>query len=990
MKPHGSGSVWRGDLVRAFKAGGIDAVRQTADLLAWHEVVPEPTETGPEKREVDVLPAIPTAGPEHRPVWAPVVCCRPVRYEYMSSHESSAAEKAEPVTGDLEAEPQNVEPGRWEPLTSWPSLVPRFRRAASVTREGGDLDTDGLVRAIGRGDIVEHFPRQPIRKWGPQAIVIVDRSWRLVPYWKDQDFVLRRLADVFPRNGITVRLTRGRAPRLSDILPARPAPSALCLVLGDLGSLEVDELGLSEGWTRFGSEARALGLRALALCPSRTRAEQSAAARGWEIMGWERHAHPRMSPQEGRALAHRLVTLLSPAVRVEPGLMRAVRRAVGGPMKDAGIEALAWQHTAIASAHPVAATFDQDLRVELQQAFNEEPEEIRRLVLDLIRRWRQGLDPSVWFHEVFSLATSNRGLVPAGDVDAAYRFYAGLMASNMNREDAQPATAAYLMRELTRLNEHCWKDPRIGSGLRQLLATYIGPKTGSPPPGFRPDEAVHAPDWPGTWEIRATGPLLTAHEGNSDRGSLLATLDNRKTVLQIREADEPGIQPPDWAVAAGDDDDGIWADFEVEGVRQRMRWISPGTFMMGSPEDEPGRYDDETRHEVRLTRGLWLFDTACTQALWKAVMKAEPSRFKGLRRPVENVSWNDCQTFLSAINRRVPGLDLELPTEAQWEYACRAGTESPFSFGSQINPDLVNYDGNYPYAGGEKGLYRRETVDVGSLPGNRWGLYEMHGNVWEWCADYHGSYPEGPQVDPAGPESGSDRVFRGGSWAHDARSVRAAYRNWYEPDNRSIYLGFRCARVQKQEEAEPERVRLRPQAERRRTVARSGGARLIHLAGAVDRSCPAPQAPEPFVIESDVEAYTFDWIEQPAWATDFGRDRFGLWADFAVERPEAKPVIQRMRWIPPGRFKMGSPEDEPERSESEGPQHEVTLSEGFWLFDTACPQALWTAVMGKNPSRFQGEQRPVEQVNWNDSVEFMDALNDRTPGLQLTLPSEAQ
>jgi hypothetical protein len=170
-----------------------------------------------------------------------------------------------------------------------------------------------------------------------------------------------------------------------------------------------------------------------------------------------------------------------------------------------------------------------------------------------------------------------------------------------------------------------------------------------------------------------------------------------------------------------------------------------------------------------LSRGFWLADTACTQALWQAVTGAKPSYFKDdARNPVENVSWDEVQAFLSELNRRVPGLQARLPSEAEWEYACRAGTTTPFSFGDNITPEQVNYDGNYPYAGGEKGLYRQKTVPAGSLPANPWGLYEMHGNVWEWCADWYGDYPNTPQVDPTGPQTGASRVLRGGSWTSTA------------------------------------------------------------------------------------------------------------------------------------------------------------------------------------------------------------------------------
>jgi sulfatase modifying factor 1 len=157
------------------------------------------------------------------------------------------------------------------------------------------------------------------------------------------------------------------------------------------------------------------------------------------------------------------------------------------------------------------------------------------------------------------------------------------------------------------------------------------------------------------------------------------------------------------------------------------------------------------------------------------------------------VSWDDVQGFLVELNRRLPGLEARLPSEAEWEYACRAGTTTPFSFGENITPEQVNYNGNHPYAGGAKGVYCQQTVPVGSLPANPWGLYEMHGNVWEWCADWYGDYPTTPQVDPCGAASGDARVLRGGSWLNFGWFVRSACRYRYEPGWRPGDFGFRLA-----------------------------------------------------------------------------------------------------------------------------------------------------------------------------------------------------
>ena len=259
----------------------------------------------------------------------------------------------------------------------------------------------------------------------------------------------------------------------------------------------------------------------------------------------------------------------------------------------------------------------------------------------------------------------------------------------------------------------------------------------------------------------------------------------------------PAVFPAPWASEWGQDGFGLYMDLNYRGVRQRFRWILPGTFLMGSPEHEAEREPwggDETQHWVTLTHGFWLADTACTQALWQVVMGENPSHFTGdPGLPVENVSWLYVQQFIERLNALFPDLQAKLPSEAQWEYACRAGTQTPFAFGGNVTPEQVNYDGNYPYAGGSKGLYRGKTVPVKSLPPNPWGLYEMHGNVWEWCADWYGDYPREAVIDPIGPSQGDGRVGRGGSWRDSARDARSAIRDRYVPDRRYDYLGFRLA-----------------------------------------------------------------------------------------------------------------------------------------------------------------------------------------------------
>jgi len=227
----------------------------------------------------------------------------------------------------------------------------------------------------------------------------------------------------------------------------------------------------------------------------------------------------------------------------------------------------------------------------------------------------------------------------------------------------------------------------------------------------------------------------------------------------------------------------------MQDIRYAFRWITPGTFFMGSPENEPERFDRELQHQVTLTKGFWLGETTVTQALWQAVMGEKPSDFQGEERPVESVNWEDTQQFIQTFHKINARLGLRLPTEAEWEYACRAGTTTPFHFGNQITTDQVNYDGNLPYDNGEKGEYREQTMDVRALPCNPWGVWQMHGNVWEWVADcWTDSHAAAP------PETCQRRVLKGGAWNTGGWRLRAGHRIAKNAAAREYDNGFRVAR----------------------------------------------------------------------------------------------------------------------------------------------------------------------------------------------------
>jgi uncharacterized protein (TIGR02996 family) len=272
-------------------------------------------------------------------------------------------------------------------------------------------------------------------------------------------------------------------------------------------------------------------------------------------------------------------------------------------------------------------------------------------------------------------------------------------------------------------------------------------------------------------------------------------------------------------------------------VPMTFSFIPPGCFRMGS-NHKNAQEDQKPVHKVTITQGFFLGIHQVTQAQWKTVMGTDPSHVKGPNRPVETVSWGDAQEFCLRVSSLILGpssfgktfprlapfsseeteaslqgfsrgtsgrktkdetsVTVRLPTEAEWEYACRAGTTTEYHFGDVINAELANYNGNYSWNGSPKGQYRKQTTDVGSFPSNAWGLFDVYGNVWEWCEDWYGPYPAEDQIDPCRTELHSDnsRVLRGGSWFNLPVGCRTAFRNWDAPAYRLNYFGLRvCFRL---------------------------------------------------------------------------------------------------------------------------------------------------------------------------------------------------
>ena len=371
-------------------------------------------------------------------------------------------------------------------------------------------------------------------------------------------------------------------------------------------------------------------------------------------------------------------------------------------------------------------------------------------------------------------------------------------------------------------------------------------------------------------------------------------------------------------------------------IEKEMILIPAGKFMMGSPASEKGRSADETQHEVTLTKPFYMGKYEVTQDQWEAVMGNNPSsKTKGAKFPVTNVSWYDCQDFIKKLNAKASG-GYRLPTEAEWEYACRARTTTVYSFGDR----LTNSDANYGY-GGEGSIKA-----VGDYKENAFELYDMHGNVWEWCEDFHGVYPEGVVTDPKGPAMGDNRVFRGGAFFGDESRVRSSCRVFCAPTDRYNGGGFRLART-------------------------------ADIKAAVAPAIPNPKPAEIMPATGDLLVAPFN----EAKAKEVQKSVAKILQKEVEEKADlGKGIKLEMVLIPAGNFLRGLPLEL---------KQGVTISKPFYLGKYEVAQEQWEGLMGNNPSSRKGAKLPVTDVSWEDCQEFIKKFNAKTSG-GYRLPTEAE
>jgi len=441
--------------------------------------------------------------------------------------------------------------------------------------------------------------------------------------------------------------------------------------------------------------------------------------------------------------------------------------------------------------------------------------------------------------------------------------------------------------------------------------------------------------------------------------------------------------------------------FTVGGVQFKMIAVEGGTFTMGATSEQGSDANDieKPTHSVTLS-SYSIGETEVTQALWQAVMGSNPSYFSGSNRPVEEVSWNDCQDFITRLNA-MTGENFRLPTEAEWEFGARGGNKSRgYKYaGSNSIDDVAWYNDNSYAKGSSSPDYG--THAVATKQSNELGLYDMSGNVWEWCYDWYGNYSSSAQTNPTGPASGNGRVYRGGGWYGYARDCRTSNRNCYVPSGRSGDIGFRLALS----EFNPKFLDIDTS---NLEFASSSGSMSFKITSNTSWTVVSDQtwcsvSPTSGSGDGSVTVSVQENTSTSARTATISVESDAVTKTLAVTQDGANAVppssqdrtftvggVQfKMIAVEGGTFTMGATSEQgSDTYDNEKPAHSVTLS-SYSIGETEVTQALWQAVMGSNPSYFSGSNRPVEQVSWNDCQDFITRLNAMT-GENFRLPTEAE
>lgn len=795
----------RADLVRLLRSGeGTASAAILAERLGYRVVaaVASTPEDGP---AAPAQPEPPAADPIAPQPQAPAHVWRVVA----ETQHDLPLDEALPPLEPLPAEGGNLlERPRTPDLTPWRALWPRIYDLVARQVPGHAPDLPRLVRHLACGRPLTQVPRRLHQRWPERLSLWIDRHLDRVPIWDDQDMVRRHLA------------------RWCPTIEERCAPGEFTLRRGE-SALLLGDLSAVAGSRRHARMAEHRGAHLAALTP------RPCAVRGWQVALWQTPL-ARQGTAEERA--ERLLALAVHSVCVLPGQLRALRMLLPAAQADVTTELDVWLHRSALGRAADGLVWDPAQVRERRRVPDPRCGEVTA-------RWHRHLPQSIRHQDALLGAgeVQSSEESPRLDPAKARAFFEGIkthllggrapelehyarMASDqlVSAMDHHPD-----LKELVNLLWHAGHpgavevvpegiDPALAHRVRPGAATvwHLLHAEGGLRLAARPRGVVLA-------RVRSTQPVAWVRYGEQRRQQRLDTPIDLDDTTRIELATDLStvvlekLERPAWAEAFGVERGRAWAELqmdgairrlwaegagwageggygadgfgvfhvaEVKGQRLRMRLIPAGEFLMGSPKDDREGFDDERpQHMVRLTQSFWLADVPVTQAVWQAVMGRNPAHFEGLYRPVEEVSWDGAQAFIKELGTLQPGRPWRLPTEAQWEYACRAGTTTP-RYGEL--DEVAWWSGNSG----------RQTQPVGQKRPNAWGLHDMLGNVWEWCADWFGGHKGGMEIDPSGPQQSVSRVVRGGSWRVTSRRVRADYRFAYTPGDCSINLGFRLSR----------------------------------------------------------------------------------------------------------------------------------------------------------------------------------------------------
>jgi formylglycine-generating enzyme required for sulfatase activity len=731
-------------------------------------------------------------------------------------------------------------------------LFPLLRNEGKTSQA---IDIPVTIDKISKAEWLQDLPRKQQQHQTRQLHIIDDRQTHLSPYWADHAWLKWQLKKEFADYELSVAVIERGEDKLQSVNQEGylveyelPAKGSTVLILSDLGRLswnagyeQNDYNHTQQTYWHMLQNLIKNQSHILVISPCHAKDYPASLHQQITLISWEAKTTPLPDKEQEARWVKQLLQMASIAIRLEPELLRSLRWASTEQIPTA-MEARCWQQ--MAEPHHIAATQStKQCKVYRERLKTELDDYLKAAAVKQLRQWRADLPFEIWLEELLVID----GLLPLEslldaddyqhiqqDTQNAIDFLQRIIEQGyLQNEDYK----AWFSRMESRISEGAVQTGQASEQLQTLLAihdpTAAQSKSGHViDPANRPDgdkyplqqvwlsqkgrqlqispyqpTQVPANNSTQLAVLSYAQPYLKLMINQQEEKGIELPLDGASkhyTLYEQTQAFQPGniklitdyakcelqtLQKPAWAAEVGQDAYGLYADLlidEAKHIRQRFRWIASGEFMMGSPNSEEGRGYDENHHLVRLTKGYWLADTCVTQIMWEAITGKNPASFEGETNPVENVSWDDVQTFIQEINQQhfknSRPITCRLPTEAEWEYACRAGTTTPYFFGEKITKEQVNYNQNLG-----------KTVPVASLPPNAWGLYEMHGNLWEWCADaWQGNLGNDEVVDPYAYGKGSAyRVVRGGSWLSGGGRVRSAFRDHYSPDRRGNLTGFR-------------------------------------------------------------------------------------------------------------------------------------------------------------------------------------------------------